>query len=149
LNRRIELLQSSALPLGYRALMNEAETVLEKNGGASAEMSLRRVRGKTMRATGFRRSFHVSARIGETDRSWHDHAMQNAVIFASLVSGLIFAVATVMTCLALRRARDGYQDENGFHSGAEPVVAAPSQFSDSVVTWSDNDRHSGRPALAA
>jgi hypothetical protein len=43
LNRRIEVLQTSALPLGYRALLQEGWTLQEKNGRASAEMqSVRR-----------------------------------------------------------------------------------------------------------
>ena len=39
LNRRIEVLQTSALPLGYRALTWERSTLQEKNHRASAEIT--------------------------------------------------------------------------------------------------------------
>jgi hypothetical protein len=49
-----------------------------------------------------------------TRRFWHSLAMQSALPLLLILAGFILAVGTVVMIVALRRAPEGYEDENGF-----------------------------------
>lgn len=61
----------------------------------------------------------------DATRLWQTRAMQLAASILWFLPSVVFGVGTVITIVALRRAPEGFESENGFHLRPTDAALVP------------------------
>lgn len=57
------------------------------------------------------------------------------LMLSFIALGVLMAAAALVTVLALGRAKDGYEDDSGFHAGSPPPPASVAQKAPRPPEW--------------